>query len=69
LIGNQLRQEHTNDIYSHLLIEMSDEINNTVQIMMQNNDSTTLLDLRDKQLYSIFMHVKPQTAEVILVIW
>ena len=68
-IGNQLRQEHTNDIYSHLLIEMSDEINNTVQIMMQNNDSTTLLDLRDKQLYSIFMHVKPQTAEVILVIW
>lgn len=68
-IADKLRNEHTNDIYSHLSVEMSDEINNTVQIMMQTNDSTTLLELRDKQLYSILMHVRPPAAEVTLTIW
>lgn len=69
LIGGQLRKEHANDIYSHLSVEMSDEINNTVQVMMQTNDSTTLLELRDKQLCSILMHMKPPAAEVTLTIW
>ena len=69
LIGDQLRKEHANDIYSHLSVEMSDEINNTVQVMMQTNDSTTLLELRDKQLCSILTHVRSPAAEVTLTIW
>jgi len=37
--------------------------------MMQTDDLITLLELRDKQLYSIYMHVQPPAAEVTLVIW
>lgn len=68
-VGNQLRQEHTNEIYLYLSDVVSEEINTTVQVMMQTNDSITLFELRDKQLHSIFMHVRPQAAEVTLVIW
>lgn len=69
LVGNQLRQKHTNEIYSYLSDVLSEEINTTVQAMIQTNDSITLFELRDKQLHSISMHVRPQAAEVTLVIW
>jgi hypothetical protein len=69
LVGSQLRQEHANEIYTYLSDVMSDEINNTVQVMMQTNDSITLLELRDRQISSILMHVRPPAAEVTLVIW
>ena len=68
-VGNQLRQEHTNEIYSHLSGVLSEEINTTVQAMMQTNESVILYELRGKQLHSISMHVRPQAAEVTLVIW
>lgn len=69
LVGNQLRQEHTNEIYTYLSTEMSEEIDNTVQTMMQTNDSVTLLELRDRQISSILMHVRPPAAEITLMIW
>ncbi len=69
LVGNQLRQERTNEIYSYLSGVLSEEVNATVQAMMQTNDSITLFELRDKQLHSIYMHVRPLPAEVTLVIW
>jgi hypothetical protein len=69
LVGNQLRREHTNKIYTYLSDVMSEEINDTVQVMMQTNDSISLLELRDRQVRSILMHVRPPAAEVTLVIW
>jgi hypothetical protein len=69
LVGNQLRQEHTNEIYTYLSTEMSEEIDNTVQTMMQTNDSITLLELRDRQISSILMHVRPPATEITLMIW
>ncbi|WP_370575487.1 hypothetical protein [Methanomethylovorans sp.] len=69
LVGNQLRQEHTNDVYTYLSGAMSEEINSTVQAMMQTNDSITLLKLRDRQIRYILMHARPPAAEVTLVVW
>lgn len=69
LAASHLWQDHTNDIYSYLSDAMSEEINDTVQVMMQTNDSFTLLELRDRQIKSIFTHVRPPAAEVTLVIW
>ena len=69
LAASKLQERHTNDIYSCISDAMSGEINSTVQAMMQTNDSITLLGLRDKQLHSIYMHMRPPTAEVTLVIW
>lgn len=69
LAGNLLRQEHTNVIYTYLSGVMSEEVNSTVQVMMQTNDSAALLELRDRQVSSILMHVRPPAAEVTLVIW
>jgi len=69
LAASRIQEKHTNDVYSYISDAMSEEINDTIQVMMQTDDLITLLELRDKQLYSIYMHVQPPAAEVTLVIW
>lgn len=69
LVKNQLRQEYTKEVYSYLSDELSEEINSTVEIMMQTNDSSILLELRDRQMSSIFRRVTPGGAEISLIIW
>ncbi len=69
LAARKLQERHTSDIYSYISDAMAEEINDTMQAMMQTDDIITLLELRDKQLYSIYKHVRPPAAEVTLVIW